>query len=193
MKKDSSCKKAIKKMVGEVFGNLTVIEYGGREKRKWGYVHFWKCKCLCGNELLVMGTSLRYGNTKSCGCLNKKKQEESAKNRYLFTYRKGAERKGRNFELTYEEFFELAFKRCHYCGRVPKRVYPTDSLRCINGRILVNGIDRVDNSKGYIKDNCVSCCEVCNLAKRNMSYNDFIEWLNNIIDFRTNNDNTTKN
>jgi hypothetical protein len=29
----------------------------------------------------------------------------------------------------------------------------------------VNGIDRVDNSKGYTKDNCVSCCQFCNRMK----------------------------
>lgn len=29
----------------------------------------WLCKCSCGNEIVVKGTFLRNGNTKSCGCL----------------------------------------------------------------------------------------------------------------------------
>ena len=31
----------------------------------------WLCKCDCGNELVVTYTSLKSGNTRSCGCLNK--------------------------------------------------------------------------------------------------------------------------
>ncbi|SRR6266550_5786938 len=30
----------------------------------------WPCLCDCGTQLLVIGTSLRTGNTKSCGCWN---------------------------------------------------------------------------------------------------------------------------
>lgn len=29
----------------------------------------WLCRCACGNELFVHGSSLRSGNTRSCGCL----------------------------------------------------------------------------------------------------------------------------
>lgn len=31
----------------------------------------WRCRCLCGKEIVVPGTSLRNGNTKSCGCFKK--------------------------------------------------------------------------------------------------------------------------
>lgn len=31
----------------------------------------WKCKCDCGNEIVVLGTSLKGSVTKSCGCLRK--------------------------------------------------------------------------------------------------------------------------
>lgn len=33
-----------------------------------GRQYYWKCKCDCGNETIVLGTSLRTGITKSCGC-----------------------------------------------------------------------------------------------------------------------------
>ena len=29
----------------------------------------WKCRCSCGNEIIVQGIKLRNGNTKSCGCV----------------------------------------------------------------------------------------------------------------------------
>jgi len=39
------------------------------------------------------------------------------------------------------------------------------------------GIDRVDNKKGYVVDNVVSCCTICNRVKNNMSYIDFKKWI----------------
>ena len=39
---------------------------------------------------------------------------------------------------------------------------------------LYNGIDRKDNNIGYIIENCVSCCGICNRMKMDMSYDDFL-------------------
>ena len=36
-----------------------------------------------------------------------------------------------------------------------------------------NGVDRVDNTKGYSVDNSVPCCKFCNTAKHTMSEGDF--------------------
>lgn len=38
-----------------------------------------------------------------------------------------------------------------------------------------NGVDRVDNTKGYTLENCVTCCAEANYAKRALSYADFIK------------------
>jgi hypothetical protein len=38
-----------------------------------------------------------------------------------------------------------------------------------------SGIDRIDSNLGYSRDNCVPCCKRCNLAKRKMSYGDFLD------------------
>lgn len=59
--------KALRNIVGQKFGRLTVIKRfgepsGRREKVKW------VCRCECGNELSVIGDSLKRGNTLSCGC-----------------------------------------------------------------------------------------------------------------------------
>jgi hypothetical protein len=43
-----------------------------------------------------------------------------------------------------------------------------------------NGIDRVDNFKGYEIDNCVPCCYICNYAKRDMSKDQFLAWVKRI-------------
>lgn len=57
----------IKDITGQKFGKLTVIENVGKLD---GRRYSWRCICDCGNEKIVLGASLRSGNTKSCGCLN---------------------------------------------------------------------------------------------------------------------------
>ena len=61
--------------IGNKYGRLTVIE---RAENKNGVR--WRCRCECGKEIEVLGTSLRSGNTKSCGCLQKQKAAQSLKN-----------------------------------------------------------------------------------------------------------------
>jgi len=39
----------------------------------------------------------------------------------------------------------------------------------------VNGIDRMDNAKGYSKENCVGCCGTCNFMKKSLDAHTFIE------------------
>ena len=54
---------------GKVYGRLTVLF---RAKNN-GTKVMWHCRCECGKELDVHGVSLRNGNTKSCGCLQREK------------------------------------------------------------------------------------------------------------------------
>ena len=45
-----------------------------------------------------------------------------------------------------------------------------------------NGVDRVDNSLGYIKENCVACCKICNNAKSTLSISEWQEWIIRVHD-----------
>lgn len=51
-------------LIGEKFGKLTVIDYDGIINKRSS----WKCLCECGTKKSVIGTNLKRGNTKSCGC-----------------------------------------------------------------------------------------------------------------------------
>ena len=55
-------------LTGRVFGRLLVVGLARRD-RPGRYI--WQCLCDCDNEKLVAGNDLRYGNTKSCGCLRR--------------------------------------------------------------------------------------------------------------------------
>lgn len=64
-------------LTGQKFGRLTVVEQvedyvkpGGKRQVMWA------CQCDCGNKLVVTGSRLKNGGTKSCGCLRKERNHE---------------------------------------------------------------------------------------------------------------------
>lgn len=56
-------------LIGQKFGNLTVIEKNKNQKRSW------ICKCECGKIIPVLNYNLKNGNTSSCGCQKQSKGE----------------------------------------------------------------------------------------------------------------------
>ena len=62
------CSKNFKDITGKKFGKLTVLNK--TDKRALNREIIQHCKCECGNECDVVGTSLRNGHTTSCGCIN---------------------------------------------------------------------------------------------------------------------------
>lgn len=51
-------------LVGEKFGRLEVLE----RVSDFNQCVAWRCRCSCGNEIVVTGENLKKGSTKSCGC-----------------------------------------------------------------------------------------------------------------------------
>lgn len=184
-------------LLGQTFGRLTVIKEAGRDKA--GSV-LWECRCECGNKKTATSYALTSGNCKSCGCISKEKMSELGKRNWKnnlaishanhkrkysdeeLYYRRflkdGAEKRGFNCDLSFEEFFEIIKKPCTYCGEPPVDRAGIKSLR-----IIANGIDRIDSNKGYIKGNCVPCCPTCNYSKRTMSTKEFSDWIKKVYDY----------
>lgn len=65
---------ALKNEIGNTYGLLTVIE---RASNGTNGKARWKCRCQCGNEIIVLGSDLRRGHTQSCGCYQKKRTSEA--------------------------------------------------------------------------------------------------------------------
>lgn len=59
--------------IGNKYGKLTVISLSSKTDSKGQ--KYWNCLCDCGKECVVRGTSLRSGQTKSCGCLKANNRE----------------------------------------------------------------------------------------------------------------------
>ena len=60
----------MKILTGKTFGSLRVIKRSGSELRSSGGHARWKCLCICGNTIIIRGSSLRNRHTESCGCLH---------------------------------------------------------------------------------------------------------------------------
>ncbi len=54
-------------MIGQVFGQLTVLRVAGRARHGRHYVV--ECQCTCGNVVDARADNLRSGRRRSCGCL----------------------------------------------------------------------------------------------------------------------------
>lgn len=118
------------------FGKLTVIKRAGKTKNDNA---LWLCKCDCGETTIAMGTSLRRGDTVSCGC-DKAKQIDHARkilmtdktidgvNVPLMTKKvrtdsatgiKGVHKRNRKGKITYEVSIAIKGKR-KYLGTFNK-------------------------------------------------------------------------
>lgn len=186
-------------MQGQRVGRWTVIKYipyipgsrnRGIESKKKRAI--WWCRCDCGKEKAVMASSLRSGKSMSCGCLQKEvtrnryKDDKELKQSTLLNchynkYRGGAKKRGYDFNLSIKEFESIISKPCHYCGDAGTAYKYRGKT---HSKFKCNGVDRVDNTKGYTADNCVPCCGHCNKAKRGMDINDFLELVSRIFNHR---------
>lgn len=177
----------LKDLTNKKFGRLTVLH---RTPNVSGRV-FWMCKCDCGKEKAIASANLHSEHSQSCGCLRiessvKKLKSvkrtifdkgEGSLNVVLYRYKYQAKRRDIDFKLTREEFKALTKKECHYCGVLPEKSFRGARS---NGEYVYNGIDRINSNKDYTLDNVVPCCETCNKAKLDLSYDDFLNWINRI-------------
>lgn len=177
-------------IVGQKFGRLTVLEATPERKRK---NIVWKCLCDCGTICDKLTTDLVNGRIRSCGCLldDFSKTLRLPKGEYGFNqlyrkYKGSAKFRELVFDLSQEEFKHLTQLDCFYCGAPPQSTSQPNTLTKAspaaieNGIYIYNGLDRIDNSVGYISSNVVPCCEDCNRAKLTMSQLDFMLLANRI-------------
>jgi hypothetical protein len=96
--------------------------------------------------------------------INKKKNYLNIK---LGIYKRSAEKRNINWNISDEKVLELFNNDCIYCCERDENNY------C--------GIDRVNNNNDYDENNVVSCCKLCNLIKGCLDYDIFIQNIANIL------------
>jgi hypothetical protein len=114
---------------------------------------------------------LKYESSRSPRERNYKSEAFINKHVIWNQYVRGAKKRGLNFTIGKTLFNTLITEPCFYCGHTNKAE--------------VNGIDRIDNNRGYEEGNIIPCCEICNTAKRSQHPLEFIDKLAAIYEFAT--------
>ena len=156
---------------GDKLGWWTVLDPKVDTERKI------KAQCKCGTIRNVRIYTIGTKETFSCGCYNREilnqnnhlEPGESAFNDLFYRYKAGAKKRNHDFKLSKEEFKDFTKMKCYYCNTRPGQIENKLHKSGNQSVYTYNGIDRVDNSKGYLKNNCVPCCRKCNLKKNSTS------------------------
>ncbi len=185
-------------MIGKIYNSWKVLEHSHTN----GKIAYYKCECLeCSSTHIVDGRNIRSGLSKRCtscglkatnksqaGTKKSKKTSVEIAEQYLMHQKmKSARSRGHAWALTLENFKDLIYKDCDYCGEAPcTTVNPTKGMALQQSRatecfITYNGIDRVDSNLGYVENNVVTCCQQCNRAKLDYTKEKFIAWARKLV------------
>lgn len=164
--------------LGSIINGLEILEYtvlnsGNNNKAL--------CRCTYCGAVKELNINWYLAKTKrggvGCGCQkngrfiiskNIPKELKAHYHSYVHKYAntKRAKDPKKQFCLTNQEFIDIVYSDCFYCGTKPNPY---------------NGIDRVDSSKPYITENCVPCCTICNRMKIDLNVHDWLSHCNRIV------------
>lgn len=166
--------KPIKDHTNEVYGRLTVLEFIERKNRN----SYWKCKCDCGNEIIIPITYLTSGDTKSCGCLRKEttatlsKKNSFVKNKRLYTI--WIDMKRRCYNKKRNAYIYYGLKGIKICEEWKDNFKAFQEWAFKSGYKDNLTIDRIDTNKDYEPRNCRWA--TIKEQNNNMSSNHIIEY-----------------
>lgn len=142
-------------LTGHRFGRLTVIE---KSPAKPGCTNaLWRCLCDCGKETVARSTTLRKGQSQSCGCL----RSEYWRN-MMTTHGKSTSRiahiwyqmKDRCSREGNPAFSEYGGRGITVCDEWKENFQAFYDWAMANGYADNLTIDRIDNDGNYCPENC---------------------------------------
>ena len=152
---------------GDKFGILTAIERcEDYITPKGQHATQWLCKCSCGREIKVMSSSLKNGNTKSCGHCNDIE--------FINPY------DGNKYEGSVRNICkECGFRHSTISSRL-KRGFTFEEAAKIKSIVRINKIYKITFNYKYFEGNLKEICEYfnkdCNQVYEFMVYNRTLEW-----------------
>ena len=150
----------MKDLIGLKFGRLTVVSFKGKNKHSH---NLWNCICECGEYATARTFHLTSGHSNSCGCYRKDRTKEVNTTHkmcdtriYSIWTNMVTRATNPNFHQS-QDYIERGIDIC------PEWLlfinFKNDMFESYEAHVNRFGeketmIDRVDNNKGYRKDNC---------------------------------------
>jgi len=133
-------------MTGKTIGKWTVLREdpglkgGSREVR-------WICRCSCGREQSVLGSTLRFGNSKGCKFCKSISHGEIVGGRESKEYRIWNAARGRCFNINHASYKDYGGRGISMCKewRYSFSSFLKHIGRCPTGYVL----DRIENNGNY--------------------------------------------
>ena len=142
-------------MTGKRYGRITVISEVP-ERSQCGEINYL-CRCDCGTEVVIVGTSLRNGSTRSCGCLLSDSTKDRSTTHGLSSdplYRIWDGMKQRCHNSKNKAYKHYGARGIFVCEEWLNDAEAFIKWAKANGWAKGLDIDRRDNDKGYSPDNC---------------------------------------
>lgn len=172
------------------FGFLKVL-YKTESKKiddKWGYVWHWMCQCKCGKLKEFPAHRLINLESRTCGCRLTRSGANTGKwsgfeeitGSFWCRVKLNAEKRHIEFNIDIEYAWDIFVKQERKCvlsgipigfGKLYKNISKTTA-----------SLDRIDSSKGYIKNNIQWVHKDINKMKSNLNQEAFIRYCYMVVD-----------
>ncbi len=159
--------KNIKDMTGQQIGSLVVLDRAGSQNR----LATWNCQCVCGQVVVALGSDLRQGKIKTCGCRTGIKSRRNWQGHgdipksYWRALNQNAQQRNIDFDLTIECVNDLFLEQDRKCA------LSGDDISFSNNTA---SLDRIENEKGYLNGNVQWVHKDVNRMKQTYSVDYFI-------------------
>jgi len=165
-------------IIGQKKGRLTILRIHGKDMHN--HRKLLLCKCDCGHEVIVRWDHFKSGATKSCGCFNSLSNHGKWKgfgeigSHVIGHYKTSARRRHLPFKVSIKYLWKLYMNQNKRCALTNEEIYfgtKGSQYRPTGGNA---SLDRIDNMKGYVKNNVQWVTKDVNMCRRTLSIDSFI-------------------
>ena len=187
----------INDIIGKKWNKILVLNFLRIEdsKRKWRKNYYYQCKCDCGKIIELTREIILQEKRISCGCYKNQygnitdqrlKEKHPNWNGYeeitgaFWAHIKiGAKKRNLEFNITIQDAWQQYLKQNKKCNLTEIELNLEHHWKTKSA--VTASLDRIDSSKGYIKDNIQWVHKDVNLLKGSMSLNQLAYWCDCVV------------